>query len=212
MPRVMETTVYKFSELSDKAKEKAREWFREGALDYDWWEFVYEDAATIADLIGIDLRTRPVKLCGGGTRREPCIFFSGFSSQGDGACWEGTYSYKKGSVKAVKEHAPQDRELHRIAEGLYEIQRRRFYKVTASVSHRGHYNHSGCMDIEVDVDGEYNCSVMDDCREVEQLLRDFADWIYKQLNAEYDYRMSDETVDMDIEANEYEFDEGGHRV
>jgi len=205
----METTVYKFNELSDKAKDRAREWFREGNLDYDWWDFVYEDVATIADLIGIDLRTRPVKLCGGGIRYEPCIFFSGFSSQGDGACWEGTYSYKKGSVKAVKDHAPRDNELLRIAEGLYEIQRRRFYKVTARVRHRGHYYHSGCMDIEVGVDGRYDEEASDG---VTELLRDFANWIYSQLETEYDYRMSDEAVDQDIEANEYEFDEDGHRV
>lgn len=205
MPRVMETTVYKFSELSDRAKERARDWFRQGDLDYDWWEFIYEDAAHIADLLGIDLRTKRVKLMNGDVRYDPCIFFSGFCSQGDGACWEGTYSYKRGSVKAVKEYAPQDRELHRIAECLFDIQRKRFYRVTASVKHRGHYYHSGCMDIDVDMDIN-DTGVADDVR---QLLCDFADWIYKQLNSEYDYRMSDEAVDEGIEANEYEFNEDG---
>src|SRR5580698_5929938 len=39
--------LYTFEELSDAAKEKARNWFREGALDYDWWEYLYEDAAAI---------------------------------------------------------------------------------------------------------------------------------------------------------------------
>lgn len=208
MPRVVETTVYKFSELSDRAKERAREWFRQGSLDYDWWEYIYEDAANIADLLGIDLRTKRVKLMNGDVRYDPCIFFSGFCSQGDGACWEGTYSYKKGSVKAVKEYAPQDRELHRIAECLFDIQRKRFYRVTASVKQRGHYYHSGCMDIDVDMDID-DTGVADDVR---QLLCDFADWIYKQLNSEYDYRMSDEAVDEDIEANEYEFNEDGSRA
>lgn len=41
------TKIYKFDELSESAKEKAREWFRQGALDYDWWDFIYEDAARI---------------------------------------------------------------------------------------------------------------------------------------------------------------------
>ena len=210
MSRVMETTVYKFKELSDSAEEKAREWYREGALDYDWWEFVYEDAANIADRMGIDLRTRPVKLMGGGTRYNPCIWFSGFCSQGDGACWEGTYSYKKGSVKAVKEYAPQDKELHAIAQGLYEVQRRHFYKLSAKVGHRGHYYHSHCMDIDVDLDGDGDYS--DAAEEVRQLLRDFADWIYSRLEEEHDYQMSDEQVDESIEANEYEFEEDGSRV
>lgn len=212
MPRVMETTVYKFDELSDTAKERAREWYREGALDYDWWDFVYEDAANIADRLGIELRQKPVKLMSGKTRYDPCIWFRGFCSQGDGACWEGTYSYKKGSVKAVKEYAPQDEELHRIAQALYEIQRRYFYKVSAKAGHRGHYYHSYCMDIDVDVDGRHNCDFSDAADGVRELLRDFADWIYKQLETEHDYRMSDECVDEDIRANEYEFEEDGSRA
>lgn len=43
----VETKVYKFAELSDEAKNKARDWFREGALDYDWFDSVYEDAKSI---------------------------------------------------------------------------------------------------------------------------------------------------------------------
>lgn len=39
--------LYQFNELSDEAKEKARAWWREGALDHDWWDSIYEDAATI---------------------------------------------------------------------------------------------------------------------------------------------------------------------
>lgn len=39
--------LYQYSELSDIAKEKAREWFLKGAFDYNWYEFTYEDAETI---------------------------------------------------------------------------------------------------------------------------------------------------------------------
>jgi hypothetical protein len=45
--RTIKTNVYKFDELSDAAKEVARNWYREGALDYDWWDFTYEDAEAI---------------------------------------------------------------------------------------------------------------------------------------------------------------------
>ena len=34
--------IYKYDELSNTAKAKAREWYCQGALDYNWWEFVYE--------------------------------------------------------------------------------------------------------------------------------------------------------------------------
>lgn len=37
-------------------------------------------------------------------------------------------------------------------------------------------------------------------------------WIYRSLEAEYEYRQSDAVVDEDIRANEYEFTEGGERA
>jgi hypothetical protein len=43
--RTEEIKIYTFDELSDEAKEKAREWYRRGALDYEWWDYVYENAA-----------------------------------------------------------------------------------------------------------------------------------------------------------------------
>lgn len=45
--KVIETTVYEFDELTDEAKEIAREWYRNGAMDYEWWDSTFEDAANI---------------------------------------------------------------------------------------------------------------------------------------------------------------------
>lgn len=39
--------LYEFHELDDTAKEKARERYRECALDYEWWDCIYEDAERI---------------------------------------------------------------------------------------------------------------------------------------------------------------------
>ena len=118
MPDIIETTVYRFDELSDAAREKARAWYREGGLDYDWYDTVYEDFQRIAEILGLNLKTRTVRLMGGGTRQDPCIWFRGFSSQGDGACFESWYSYPKDAPRLIREHAPQDTELHRIADAL----------------------------------------------------------------------------------------------
>jgi hypothetical protein len=209
MARVIETTAYKFSELSENAKEKARDWWRQHVFsDNNDWDCIYEDAATIADLMGIDLRQRRVELMNGSIRYDPCIYFSGFSSQGDGACFEGTYRYRKGSVKAIKKHAPKDKELHRIVEELFDMQKRAKWTITATMEHRGHYNHSGCMVVGVDMDVRGLIPVGG----VTQCMRDFADWIYDQLRKEYEYQMSDEQVDETLIANEYEFDEDGDRI
>lgn len=54
--KIIETKVFEFGELSDSAKEKARAWYREGALDYDWWDSTYEDAERIGlKITGFDL-------------------------------------------------------------------------------------------------------------------------------------------------------------
>ena len=117
------TTVYTFDELSDRAKEKARDWYRERrALDYGWWECTYEDVDNIFKIIGITSDDYVKCMDGTMRRKGPDIRFSGFSSQGDGACFEGSYNYKKGALKAIRAYAPKDEELHRIVRELQELE------------------------------------------------------------------------------------------
>ena len=87
MPRVIKITVFTIDELSDAAKERARAWYRESCLDYEWYDFVYEDFETICGILGVTLGMTPVRLYGGGTRDKPQVNFSGFASQGDGASY-----------------------------------------------------------------------------------------------------------------------------
>ena len=47
MAREKKITVYTFNELSSKAKDVARDWYRQGALDDEWWGSIYEDAAQV---------------------------------------------------------------------------------------------------------------------------------------------------------------------
>lgn len=209
--RTQEQTLYMFNELSDKAKERARDCYRrEGNLDYDWWEAVYEDATNIARLMGIDLETKRVKLMDGTTRYDPSIYFSGFCSQGDGARFEGSYTYAKGALKAVKKYAPKDETLHRIALDLQRAQRPYFYRLDATIGHRGRYEHSGCMDIDVFDREDSGRSVGYADVAITEALRDFADWIYSALEREYAWLNNNEQVDDAITANEYEFDVDGN--
>lgn len=45
--RTIETNIYQFSELSETAKAKAIENLYDINVDYNWWQFVYEDAKNI---------------------------------------------------------------------------------------------------------------------------------------------------------------------
>ena len=205
--RTVEIKILKFNELSDKAKEAARQWWikcetEDSTSDED----VYEDASTIAELFGLDIKTRRVPLMGGGHRYDPAIFYSGFWSQGAGACFEGTYEYKKGAYAAVKAHAPEDKELHEIVRQLQMAQAKNFYQVACTTKHSGHYYHSGCMSVEPEHGSN---SVVNDEDAFIQALREFADWIYKRLEDAWDYTVSDEHVDESMESNDYEFTEDG---
>ena len=153
MPEVICTTVYQFPELSDAAKEKARSWYRELGPHDDWWDAVYEDFERVCEILGIRLKTTPVRLMGGGTRAKPCIWFSGFWSQGDGASFEGYWSHAKGAAARIWDYAPTDAALHSIADRLQAIQRRNFYQLHATVMHRVRYYHEYSMAISVERDG-----------------------------------------------------------
>lgn len=212
MPLVIETTVYTFSELPDDAKPAARNWFRETVGEFDWYGFIYDDFEAVCRVLGIELATRPVRLWGGGSRGRPCIWFSGFGSQGDGACFEGRYRYEGGAVKAIQAHAPEDTVLHDIAARLYAIQRRNFFQLHADIAHRGRHYHSGCMSVSVDRDSPTSQVMTADAEDaLTQCLRDLADWLYRQLEREWDWMMSDEYADEGLIANGYTFTETGRR-
>jgi hypothetical protein len=212
MPQIVKTTVYRLDELSGEAKDQARAWYRGVALDNDWHEFVYEDFERICAILGVRLKTSTMRLTGGGTRQKPRIYFSGFSSQGDGASFEAHYAYKKEALKDIHQYAPQDAELHRIAAVLQTIQRRNFFQLHAEATHRGRYYHELCMAISVERDSPTYQDMTADAEDiVTEALRDLARWLYRQLEREYEYQTSDEAVDEAIQANEYSFTESGRR-
>lgn len=190
--RVIEKTVFLFDELTDAAKEKAREWFRGITVGDNWWsECVIDDAKGIGALIGFEVDG---------------IYWRGFWSQGDGACWTGSVTYSTGCAAAVARECPQDSEIQRIARAWASLQRRNFYQVRGRVSANDQY-------VRTSVDA-YRADDRDviDGDDASQIMSDFADWAYRQLEQEYEYQMSDECVDEGIRVNEYEFDEGGERA
>jgi hypothetical protein len=198
--RIMETKVYTFNELSDDAKEKAREWFRERGFDYDWYDSVYSDFEEIAKFMGIEVEH---------------IHFSGFWSQGDGACFEGNYRYEKGGVKKLKSYAPVDKELHRIAEGLEQAQKPNNYLIHGTIKHRGNYYHYNSMEIDLhreNCHGDYLDFKGTAEDEITELFKDLAKWLYQTLENEYDSISSDEAIDETIGINDYEFTEEGERA
>lgn len=185
--------VYSLDEVLEKAIERQRDI----NVDHEWWDCTYEDAKTIFELIGFTFNDE----------KQP-FYFSGFSSQGDGACInKASYSYNKGALRAIKDYAPQDTDLHQIVKALQELQRSAFYTGTASIYHSGHYYHEQSMSIDSECE-----KGMFDGSEFEEIIVDLCCWLYKQLEDQYDYLTSEEAILETLQANEYEFDVDGNII
>lgn len=214
MSSIITTTVYTLDELScPSAREKARDWYRVRHSDSNWYENVYEDFRAVCGIFGIDLRQRVFRLSNGRFMEEPCIWFSGFCSQGDGACFEGRWHWQSATARRLREYATQDHELHRIADALQAVQKRNFWQLQAEIHHRGRYCHPYSMDITVTRNSPTGQAMTADAEAaVSEALRDLAFWLYRQLENEYDRLTSDAAVDEALLINEYTFTEAGLRA
>ena len=172
---------YNITELAPSAKENALEWLREG-LDYEWYDFVFDDAKQCASILGIEIGD---------------IYFS----MDVGACFNGRFSYAKGWKKELKMYAPIDRELVRIAQELQAIQAHYFYNLSGAIDCNERYKSTKAVFHW----SEDNMPVED----LSQVFTDFAHWIYRSLEKEYEWLTSEDQLIETAKANGYAFDSEG---
>jgi len=171
-------------------------------VDYDWWDSVY------------DMFREDMKAVGIGVQR---MYFSGFCSQGDGACFVGSLDSAHTYLdRHHKDQFPMIRKLLEAGGGLY-----------VRCEHSGRYYHENCTSFWVDADTltgmidqptEFHEQVVEQWQELlEDELSDFEkavidQWreymgqLYSNLEEEYDHLTSDEAVWDAIEANELDQD------
>lgn len=215
----------KYEDLDDKAKEKAREWYTRNAFcDSSDWDHVYADAVRIGALMGIEIGMRSVLKVRGGSYEEPDINFSGFWSQGDGACWAGylrtaqcegaveRVRKETGANEALGELAGQAEAIHGMIAAHHMMRRLADADfdddypevelgMSIKIEGKSHHGFSTRMrDVEVTDEIE---------KAVNEFVEEFADWIYNSLESEHDYQTSDEAVVEAITSNNYNFDEDG---
>lgn len=192
--------VYTFDELSDDAKENARNWWREcESMDTDFHECVFDDYKEGCGVLGIDIDQ---------------IYYSGFYSQGDGACFTGTYSYKKGWKALLKAQFGGDliKPFLEAGNELQAIQSKYFYKLSANLEHTGRYYHENSVSINVTAEDDIYLNLMEAEEDITDTLRSLMQDLYSSLERAYAWVMSDENIDDNIKLSEYEFDEDGYRV
>jgi hypothetical protein len=219
MSKVIEVEVFKYGELSESAQQKAREWYLE-SMDYDWWDSVYEMAIEDGKEKGFYIDK---------------IFFSGFSSQGDGASWIGQVDVRQWLEENYSDSIGLSAWCQLIQEDVVD----KFSKVVANNSHYCHESTMQFSDVEdhtdeftddwlmelpsifkgVEVQHLFDIIASDDncplkstegiTQAIAKSGRDYAIDIYHRLREEYDHLCSEEMMIDHFECNDYYFTNEG---
>jgi hypothetical protein len=223
MPTEIKITAYKFHELNNEAKEKARTKLSEWITDHEWWDFIYENAKQDGEAKGFEIND---------------IRFTGFWSQGDGAYWTGRVNLHTFVESQLDERSAWYGEdvilLALLNEGWIDR--------WISIGNRNYrYSHSAGMVLEeypnnmLDLDPDdgtemlegplqgasvyqlkesfdFEARITEWCDEALEQARAFADDIYKKLEDEYNGLTSEESLSEFADANEYLFDERGEML
>ena len=177
--RTVNTNIFKYSELSSKAQEAVKSHYIENLTD--WHNPTLEDVQQIATYLGFD----PFQ-----------VYYSGFYSQGDGACFVGSWRRNSLKIELLKSYAPIDQELHRIAEELAKAPK----EMVIQTTHSGRYYHENSMEFTLDNDEVIG---LEQILNLKGNLKAFAKWIYRQLEKQYEYECKDETIAEAVAGNEY---------
>lgn len=189
-------------EISDSLIEKYRHWNVEHV---EWWQCTYEDFKQQMGEQGIYVSD---------------MYFSGFWSQGDGACFEGFVEDMKQYLE--KNFKPEDYPMIRkLLDGGGSVK--------FSVKHSGHYYHENCTQFYIEADrlehvldapSDFHVAVLENYdqlldgeivdfeKESVEIFKNFMRKFYRDLEQEYDHLTSDEAVKEAIVANELTNDEG----
>jgi hypothetical protein len=167
-------TVYTFKELLEyypKAADLSRTNLIEYATGYDWYEYVFNDWKEKLSAIGFV---------------DANIFFSGFCSQGDGACFT-----SRVDIELLLEQFDDHRYAWLASSDDF------LNHCGGAVEHHGRYYHSNSCRFGVDFHhgGEWLGAVVDEFeRDVESLRKDLSNQIYSELSDLWDSITSDESL------------------
>lgn len=204
MPVTKEIELFTYDELSDSAKETARQWWLE-CRDSSDFDYVVEDFKAIAEMMGFQFKTHPVRLMSGKERMDANIWWSVGYCQSDFAAFEGSYRYAKGFANKVQAYAPKDETLHSICDALLVLQKGAGYRLNYGITYSDYYG----VAVEPDLYGKETSYEQD--KEFREIVKSLNRWLYDRLREEDEYQTSEEAIAEAMEANEYTFREDGRR-
>jgi hypothetical protein len=196
-----------YKDLSDTAKEHAFERHQEYAQsnDYFWWESTEEYWAEKLESLGIYTDTNK-------------MHFTGFHSQGDGACFTGSINLRE----FLEAHPDLKKEHVNLYMAVVPFDTRgaacEYFDIELTRVGGSHYNHEntvhlGSWDINIlpeydTEEGEdYERYMMEAGSDIEDQCREYMKELYKDLEKDYEYMQSMECF---LESVDYkDFDEEG---
>lgn len=199
--KTVEHEVFSFDELSKEAQQKAIEINHDINVEYwEWWCHVYDQYTEKLEAYGYN---------------DVEMWFSGFWSQGDGACFDASVDLAK--VIEKNKLKTKFRDVYRLAkDGL----------ANASIIKNGYatyYNHERTryisLDLELwheDITKEKEEKLWQQTNELENILEEhrlqFCIELYKDLQNEYEWRTEDANIAETLIINEYTFLPNGKMV
>lgn len=205
-----EKTEFQFHELSQSAKDHVCQKYAEWGMNHEWWEHIYEDYRERCEAAGF---------------LDPQFSFSGFWSQGDGACFS-CERFVFDGADALNYLTKEDHDyvLVKIAEARLNGFQTTFH-ISGRITAGGHYYHRYSMGVgqwfaDFDPTGHDGADALLQCvadkisweassELVLEAARDIAHDLYKSLQDEYEYQISEEQVALNAEANDWRFSESG---
>lgn len=224
MVTVTKTAGFTFNQLSKEAKDAVRNLL---APDYRWWDYIYAEMSEVGKQLGFHIGEEYRQHQ---SRCEYEINFSGFYSQGDGACWKGKIvirdwleNYKPDDPRGfivvalidngwIEPYLKVGTRFSHTHEGSMYIDEgsidslRHYSEGEARVLDKGMFEGASVENLFDVADEQYICELE---REMLESARSFARTIYERLRDEYEHMQSDEYLTELCEANEYLFDEDG---
>ena len=215
--RTIQVKLYKFNELGKEAKEKVLEKHREWNVEFDeWYDCLFENWKEKLDKVGFE---------------DAKIEFSGFWSQGDGACFTAhcnmanllsRYLHSKTLVNFIMENVDMSASIETMNHHYSHANTKNFQLNWDSTQSLAKVLKAPTADLPLllgeDMDESdkniYELRVkkqigpidMDKLQEdLEEYRTDLCNEIYRDLEKEYNYLTSDEAVIESLEANDREF-------
>jgi hypothetical protein len=147
-PEDFEDEILPFDLLPPDAQSRAIDNARYEDLSHEWWDSTYEDFCAVARVLGFsineDVRTNQK----GYRYTEKSVCFSGFSSQGDGACFAARWAIPEDPEKKMHEYAGLDTRLHGFATEVARISKMRpRAEISAKITIDRRFSHSGAMEL-----------------------------------------------------------------